>query len=378
MDLYGDLPPAKDASALEASLYSSAKTAGPSAELVVVSPAPVNDNEAKKAGTKPFGGFLVPNFKPRKAQSTVKSTAKSLAPAITLSSSSSTTVSKTPLSERMVGDQASTHFMESSANSSIENDIPPHNSAFVDSGFQEFNTIGSFDVSDAYEPRRPNDYISWCEERLEMQRIAKLEAENKKLLEEAERTRKKLEEERAAAAKAGDLQKLQNSMATPAMGRGRGRGLSNLPSWITQQNKPVQSDLRSIAPSDPIKAAIEKFAKASSAVIAYETSPTTNDKEVEEIVDVQALKKRKLPQVLFSKPSCVLLLKNMVAPQDVDDLLAEETKQECLKYGPVARCIVYEVVRPGEYIPEHEAVRTFVQFERQESAGKCSIQHLIL
>lgn len=48
----------------------------------------------------------------------------------------------------------------------------------------------------------------------------------------------------------------------------------------------------------------------------------------------------KRKQGLFSKPSCVLLLKNMVSAEEVDDALADETSAECLKYGPVASCLV--------------------------------------
>lgn len=77
---------------------------------------------------------------------------------------------------------------------------------------------------------------------------------------------------------------------------------------------------------------------------------------------------------MFSRPSCVVLLKNMVALEEVDDQLGAETTQECLKYGPVHSCLIYtEPRRPdqqqgGASCPEEERVRTFVEFERQDSA----------
>ncbi|RLN36604.1 hypothetical protein BBJ28_00003980 [Nothophytophthora sp. Chile5] len=53
---------------------------------------------------------------------------------------------------------------------------------------------------------------------------------------------------------------------------------------------------------------------------------------------------------------------------EVDDELQEEVKGECAeKYGPVTKCVIYEVT--GRVAPE-EAVRIFVQFEREEGAGK--------
>eukprot|EP00467_Chlorarachnion_reptans_P019992 CAMPEP_0114527620 /NCGR_PEP_ID=MMETSP0109-20121206/23726_1 /TAXON_ID=29199 /ORGANISM="Chlorarachnion reptans, Strain CCCM449" /LENGTH=344 /DNA_ID=CAMNT_0001709623 /DNA_START=192 /DNA_END=1226 /DNA_ORIENTATION=+ len=60
------------------------------------------------------------------------------------------------------------------------------------------------------------------------------------------------------------------------------------------------------------------------------------------------------------KPSRVILLTNMVGPGEVDDELAGETAEECQKYGPVLKCSITEVNRPG--IKEEEAVRIFVVF----------------
>ena len=48
----------------------------------------------------------------------------------------------------------------------------------------------TFEVDDAYNPMNPNDYIKFCEERLEKKRLLKLEEDNKRLLEEQERERK--------------------------------------------------------------------------------------------------------------------------------------------------------------------------------------------
>lgn len=42
------------------------------------------------------------------------------------------------------------------------------------------------------------------------------------------------------------------------------------------------------------------------------------------------------------KPSHVILLTNMVGPGEVDDMLQEETADECSKYGKVERCLIFE------------------------------------
>ncbi|CAF4042338.1 unnamed protein product, partial [Rotaria magnacalcarata] len=65
----------------------------------------------------------------------------------------------------------------------------------------------------------------------------------------------------------------------------------------------------------------------------------------------------------------VILLKNMVGPGEVDDILDSETKEECQKYGEVEKCLIYEITD----VPEDEAVRIFVEFKRVESAIKAVV-----
>ncbi|CAD5115647.1 DgyrCDS4603 [Dimorphilus gyrociliatus] len=72
---------------------------------------------------------------------------------------------------------------------------------------------------------------------------------------------------------------------------------------------------------------------------------------------------------LLKNPSKVVVLRNMVGPGEVDDELEPETKGECQKYGPVVRCVIFEL--PDEI--EENAVRIFVEFERVESATKAII-----
>ncbi|KAF9984594.1 hypothetical protein BGZ75_003858 [Mortierella antarctica] len=67
-------------------------------------------------------------------------------------------------------------------------------------------------------------------------------------------------------------------------------------------------------------------------------------------------------------PSPVILLTNMVGPGEVDDTLQEETAMECEKFGPVVRCLIFEV-QNGK-VPPEEAVRIFVKFGSLVSAEK--------
>jgi splicing factor 45 len=63
---------------------------------------------------------------------------------------------------------------------------------------------------------------------------------------------------------------------------------------------------------------------------------------------------------LRGKPTCVLLLRNMVGPGEVDDQLEDEIANECEKYAPVVRALIFEITEQG--YPEDEAVRVFVEF----------------
>ena len=91
--------------------------------------------------------------------------------------------------------------------------------------------------------------IAYCEERLQQRKAAKLAEENRRLLEEQERAREQLQQDRRDAVQRGDFESLVSGIsggvvaggegfATPGqgpVGRGRGRGnISNLPSWMTQ------------------------------------------------------------------------------------------------------------------------------------------------
>lgn len=72
---------------------------------------------------------------------------------------------------------------------------------------------------------------------------------------------------------------------------------------------------------------------------------------------------------LLKNPSKVVLLRNMVGPGEVDPELEAETAEECSKYGKVTKCVIFEIPE----VPEEEAVRIFVEFERQEAAIKAIV-----
>ena len=60
-----------------------------------------------------------------------------------------------------------------------------------------------------------------------------------------------------------------------------------------------------------------------------------------------------------------------MGPGEVDDDLEGEVASECAKYGNVTRVLIFEITEPN--FPTDEAVRIFVQFEREGEATKALI-----
>ncbi len=65
--------------------------------------------------------------------------------------------------------------------------------------------------------------------------------------------------------------------------------------------------------------------------------------------------------------SVVVLLKNMVGPEEVDEELQEEIEEECGKFGPVEKVIIYQE-KQSEDDDAEIVVKIFVEFKANESA----------
>ena len=126
----------------------------------------------------------------------------------------------------------STSNINSNSSSSYNNNFATNMAVENICDDEEDYSNNTFDVSDPYDPCRPNDYNQYCIEREEKKRLLKLAEHNSIYIQEMETQRKEKESERIAAAERGDVQKLQELDNS----RGRGRGLSNLPAWMTNKN----------------------------------------------------------------------------------------------------------------------------------------------
>ena len=73
---------------------------------------------------------------------------------------------------------------------------------------------------------------------------------------------------------------------------------------------------------------------------------------------------------VLGPPTRVLLLRNMIAPGEVDEDLEDEVAEECEKFGQVVKVMIFEVTDAG--FPSQEAVRIFVEFTQTEASVKCA------
>lgn len=390
MDLYGDLPPIgaekdswKDSSSQSGSLSDTKSLSLPVPTADTTRETSTGQDGAKAKPNKPFSATLL--FKPRQTSKLHNSLSASSGVKTSASSDTQNTVfaiQKPAVAAVAAVSTTSESSMVREANSKEsfqENHKEEEESDLL------FNMNSSFDVEgqDSYDPMRPNDYLTFCQDREEMKRLAKLAEDNQRTLEEMERQRREKERERQLAAETGDFQKLlataaaTNSTASLSnttnayvsggvtMGRGRGRGVMNLPAWITQQ---MSSDLS----SEP---AVEKEREGRDMrQDAEEKKNNVEDpiaSEASSLQEPQVGMKRKAVSS-FSKVSRVLLLQNMVSLEEAmadGEELAKETREECERFGRVLDCEVFLANRNAFLeLPDQMRVRIFVRFERQDAS----------
>ncbi|KAF5301524.1 hypothetical protein FQR65_LT08828, partial [Abscondita terminalis] len=68
--------------------------------------------------------------------------------------------------------------------------------------------------------------------------------------------------------------------------------------------------------------------------------------------------------------SKVVILRNMVGPEDVDETLQEEIQEECRKFGVVERVIIYNEKQSEDDENAEIIVKIFVEFSETVEAEK--------
>lgn len=165
----------------------------------------------------------------------------------------------------------------------------------------------SVSPSNAYNPHFPNDYLAHLE-RKKTERIQKeLQQSALQRLDQQEKLRKKIEEERRKIENSGDVNKIVemhaglgggNLIGGAGRGRGRGRGAQNLPAWLVKKQQEQQR-------------AAEQSSSSSNA-------PTTVKGQFGDAEDDIA-----------DDENCAITLFNVVAPGEIDEHLETEIREEC-------------------------------------------------
>jgi hypothetical protein len=173
-------------------------------------------------------------------------------------------------------------------------------------------------VLDPYDPHFPNDLQAyWSRKAAEKHRLY-LEKEARDTLERQQRLRDELDQERREIEKKGNIQEIIQHRVQTSMGRGRGRGVSNLPAWMVNQHK-EEARLGS-APFDDIL-------------------------------------------------NRTVILSNLTAPGRIDDDLCDEVKEEC-----EGKCGTVESVSVKDSNPPTQpAVEVTVLFRREGDAEKAAL-----
>jgi len=188
------------------------------------------------------------------------------------------------------------------------------------------------DLKDPYDPVQPNDYQEYCKERIrkqiEKERQAELQLQLQ--LQQKQETSKPIRVvgPNGVTAMSPFAERIMLKMGW----KGRGHGLGKQEQGITA----------------PLIA--QKSGAGSQGII----------------INADANKQASQPAQPIPMTSNVIVLRNMVGPGEVDDMLCGETARECMKYGNVLECEVWEA--NAHNLPAEEAVRIFVRFEKPEQA----------
>jgi len=242
-------------------------------------------------------------------------------------------------------------------------------------------------IKNEYNPARPNDYEEYCLEREQRKQQENQERRMRRELERVEKERAKTTPSTKLDLNvSGEEAFLRRArMSTPGAGLGSGvggnsEGTSGIGSGSGSSGGSGGDKVRRMMEgmgwtdgqglgrneqgiSEPLRAspAINKNSGIGSGSSGSITSISSGTVFPPGVAIIQENSKSH-----STKPTKVVLLRNMVGRGQVDDELEAETAEECAKYGKVLRCVVYEASNTSDA----EAVRIFVHFVDLSSALK--------
>ncbi|XP_055530154.1 poly(U)-binding-splicing factor half pint isoform X1 [Wyeomyia smithii] len=123
-----------------------------------------------------------------------------------------------------------------------------------------------------------------------------------------------------------------------------------------------------------LKKAQEKQQEELQKKLLEEGEPQTLQQQETMSIKGQSARHLVMQRLMRPRESKVVILRNMVGPEDVDESLQEEIQDECGKYGIVERVIIYkERQSEGDYAEDDNTdviVKIFVEFSQATEADK--------
>lgn len=95
-----------------------------------------------------------------------------------------------------------------------------------------------------------------------------------------------------------------------------------------------------------------------------ETEPQTLQQQENMSIKGQSARHLVMQKLMRKVESRVVILRNMVAPEDVDETLQEEIQDECSKFGVVERVIIYKERQSEDDENAEVIVKIFVEFSQ--------------
>ncbi|XP_045775343.1 poly(U)-binding-splicing factor half pint isoform X5 [Maniola jurtina] len=100
-----------------------------------------------------------------------------------------------------------------------------------------------------------------------------------------------------------------------------------------------------------------------------DSSPDTLQQQESLSISGQSARHLVMQRLMRRRASRTLLLRNMVAADEVDEALHHEIQEECSKWGRVERLVIYNERQSEDDDPAHASVKIFVQFAEAEEAA---------
>ncbi|XP_024941892.1 poly(U)-binding-splicing factor half pint isoform X3 [Cephus cinctus] len=101
-----------------------------------------------------------------------------------------------------------------------------------------------------------------------------------------------------------------------------------------------------------------------------ETEPQTLQQQENMSIKGQSARHLVMQKLMRKVESRVVILRNMVAPEDVDESLQEEIQDECSKFGVVERVIIYNEKQSEDDEDAEVIVKIFVEFSQMSEAER--------